>query len=36
MLKAFKNRLIRNQKADDLETWYAAFGTQVPPNLSKL
>ena len=21
-----KNLLLRNQKADDLETWYAAFG----------
>ena len=24
-----------NQKTDDLETWYAAFSTQVLPNLSK-
>ena len=35
MVKAFKKLLIRNQKADDLETWYVAFGTQVLPNLSK-
>ena len=35
MVKTFKT-LLRNQKADDIETWYAAFGTQVVPNLSKL
>ena len=33
--KTFKNLLHRDQKADDLETWYAAFGTQVLPNLSQ-
>ena len=26
MVKALKNLLLRNQKADDLETWYAASG----------
>ena len=35
MVKTFKNLLLRNQKADDLETWYAVFGTQVLQNLSK-
>ena len=30
-----KNLLLRNQKADYLETWYAAFGTQVLSNVSK-
>ena len=30
--KTFKNLLLRNQKADDLETWYAAYGTLVLPN----
>ena len=30
-----KNLLFRNQKADDTETWFAAFSTQVLPNLSK-
>ena len=34
MVKMFKNLLL-NQKADDLETWYESFGTQVLPNLSK-
>ena len=34
MLKTFKN-LLRNQKTDDLETWYAALGTRVLPNLFK-
>ena len=32
-LKTFKNLLLLNQKADDLETLYAALGTQVLPNL---
>ena len=25
--------LLRNQSTDDLETWYVASGTQVPPGL---
>ena len=29
--KTLKNLLRRNQKADDLETWYAALGAQVLP-----
>ena len=29
--KNLKNLLLRNQKADDLETWYAASGVQVLP-----
>ena len=33
MLKTFKN--LRNQKADDLETWYTASGTQLLPSLFK-
>ena len=35
MVKALKNLLLRNQKADDLETWYAASGARVLPNLFK-
>ena len=31
--KTFKN--LWNQKADDLETWYAASGALVLPNLFK-
>ena len=31
MVKTLKNLLLRNQKADDLETWYAASGAQVLP-----
>ena len=31
MVKTLKNLLLRNQKADDLESWYAALGTQVLP-----
>ena len=27
--KNLKNLLLRNQKADDLETWYVALGAQV-------
>ena len=27
MVKTLKNLLLRNQKADDLDTWYAASGT---------
>ena len=30
----FKNLLLRNQEADDLETWYAALGTRVLPMFS--
>ena len=30
-----KNHLLWNQKADDLESWYAAFHTQILPNLFK-
>ena len=33
--KNFKKNLLRNQKADDLETWYAASGAQVLPSLFK-
>ena len=33
-VKPFKNTLLRNQEADDLETWYTASGTKVLPNLS--
>ena len=32
-VKTFKNLLLRNQEADDLETCYTASGTQVRPNL---
>ena len=34
-VKTFKNLLLRNQEADDLETWYTASGTQVRPNVFK-
>ena len=34
MVKNLKN-LLRNQKADDLKTWYAASGARVQPNLFK-
>ena len=33
--KNLKNHLLWNQKADDLESWYAALGTQVLPCLFK-
>ena len=33
--KNLKNLLLRNQKADDLETWYAVLCAQVLPNLFK-
>ena len=33
--KNLKNRLLRNQKADAIETWYAASGARVLPNLIK-
>ena len=29
----FKNLLLQNQKADDLGTWYVAFGMWGLPNL---
>ena len=35
MVNTFKNLLLRNQKANDLETWYAASGAQVLLNLFK-
>ena len=31
-----KKLLLWNQKADDLETWYASLGARVLPNLFKL
>ena len=33
--KNLKNLLLRNQKANDLETWYAASGVRVLPGLFK-
>ena len=30
--KTFKNVLLRNQEAEDIETWYKAPSTQVLPN----
>ena len=35
MVKTLKNLFLWNQKADDLETWYAASGARVLPNLFK-
>ena len=35
MIKTFKNLRLWNQMADDLETWYAAFGTWVLQRLLK-
>ena len=35
MLKTLKNLLLRNRKADDHESWYAASGTLVLPSLFK-
>ena len=32
MVKTLKNLLLRNHKADDLETWYAASGARVLPS----
>ena len=29
MVKPLKNLLLKNRTADDLETWHAAYGTQV-------
>ena len=36
MVKNVKNLLLRNQKADDLETWYAALSPRVLRSLFKL
>ena len=33
--KNLKNLLLRNQKVDDRETWYAASGAGVQPRLLK-
>ena len=33
--KNLKNLLLRNRKADDLETWHAALGARVLPSLFK-
>ena len=33
-VKTLKYLLLRNQKADDLETWYAASGARVPSSCS--
>ena len=33
--KNLKKFLLRNQKADDLETWYASSGAQVLPSFLK-
>ena len=30
--KTFKHLVLRNQEADDLETWYTASGTQILSN----
>ena len=35
MVKTFKNRILWNQKADDLETWYAALVIRVLPSIFK-
>ena len=35
MVKTLKNLLLRNQKVNDLETWYAALAAQVLPSLFK-
>ena len=35
MVKTFKNLLLRSQKPDDLESWYAAAGAGVLPSCSK-
>ena len=35
MVKTLKNLLLWNQKADDLETWYASSGARVLPSLLK-
>ena len=31
IVKKFKNLFLRNQEADDFETWYTASGTRVLP-----
>ena len=36
LVKTFKYLLLRNQEADDFETWYTTSGTQVLPNVFKL
>ena len=35
IVKTLKYILLRNQKADDLETWYAALGALVLPSFFK-
>ena len=35
MVKTYKNLLLRNQKADDLESWYASSGAWVLRSLLK-
>ena len=35
MVKTLKNHLLRNQKADDIETWCAALSAWVLPSLYK-
>ena len=35
IVKTLKNLLLRNQKAYDLETWYAASGGRLLPSLFK-
>ena len=35
MVKTLKNCLLWNQKADDLESWCAALGTQILSSLFK-
>ena len=35
IVKTLKNLLLWNQKANDLETWYATLGARVLPNLLK-
>ena len=32
MVKILKNHLLRNQKADDLESWYASLSARVCSN----
>ena len=35
MVKTLKSLFLRNQKTDYIETWYAASGARVLPNLFK-
>ena len=35
MVKTLKSLFLRNQKAYDLETWYATLGTRILPSLFK-